>query len=71
MKKRSKVHLFLSILEGMLSGGYFYLGKRDKEPLSILTGCMWLACSFFHGLLSIQEDDNEDFIMFMEETEDD
>ena len=35
MKNRNPVYLFLSILEGMLSGGYFYLAKRSGTP------CTW------------------------------
>lgn len=68
MKKRGAVYLFLSILEGMLSGGYLYLAKRDKDPLDLLTGCTWLACSVFHGLIGIRED--EDDIIVLEEVED-
>ena len=31
MKKRNPVYLFISLLEGLLSGGYFYLAKRDRR----------------------------------------
>lgn len=64
MKKRNTVYLFLSILEGMLSGGYFYLAKREREPLNILTGCVWLVVSVFHGMLGIRE---EEHILLVEE----
>ena len=69
MKKRSGVYLFLSILEGMLSGGYFYLARREREPLNLLTGAVWLACSVFHGLLSLQEP--EDGVIFLTEDKED
>lgn len=68
MKKRGAVYLFLSILEGMLSGGYFYLAKKEKDPLNLLTASVWLACSVFHGLIGIRED--EDDIILLEEVED-
>ena len=58
MKKRNVVYLLLSILEGVLSGGYFYLAKREREPLHILTGCVWLAVSVFHGLLGVREEEH-------------
>jgi len=69
MKKRDAVYMFISILEGLLSGGYFYLAKKEREPLNILTGCVWLACSVFHGLLSLWEPEDDDTIL-LEETED-
>lgn len=56
MKNRNPVYLFISILEGMLSGGYFYLAKKERDPLHLLTGCVWLAVSVFHGMLSVRED---------------
>lgn len=64
MKKRNGVYLLLSVLEGMLSGGYFYLARKEKEPLHLLTGCVWLAVSIFHGLLGIRE---EEHILLVEE----
>jgi len=69
MKKRDPVYLFISILEGLLSGGYFYLAEKEKEPMNILAGCMWLICSIFHGMMSLRaaEDDNA---VLLEETED-
>ena len=51
-------------MEGVLSGGYFYLAKREREPLHILTGCVWLAVSVFHGLLGVRE---EEHILLVEE----
>ncbi len=60
MKKRDAVYMLISILEGLLSGGYFYLAKREREPLNILTGCVWLACSVFHGLLALREPEEDD-----------
>lgn len=69
MKKRDAVYMLISILEGLLSGGYFYLARREKEPLNILTGCVWLACSVFHGLLAIREPEDDNTIL-LEETED-
>lgn len=66
MKKHNTVYLILSILEGMLSGGYFYLAKREQDSLHLLTGCVWLACSVFHGLLGIREDE----IIVLEDTDD-
>jgi len=68
MKKRNAVYLFLSVLEGMLSGGYFYLAKREKEPLNLLTGCVWLAVSIFHGMIGLQEPE-EEFVL-VEEADD-
>lgn len=56
MKNRNPVYLFISILEGMLSGGYFYLAKKERDPLHLMTGCVWLAVSVFHGLLSVREE---------------
>ena len=35
MKNRNPVYLFLSILEGMLSGGYFYLAKKERAPCTL------------------------------------
>lgn len=64
MKDRNPVYLFLSILEGMLSGGYFYLAKKERDPLHLLTGCVWLAVSVFHGLLGVQK---EEHILLVEE----
>ena len=64
MKNRNPVYLFLSILEGMLSGGYFYLARKEREPLHLLTGCVWLAVSVFHGILGIRE---EEHILLVEE----
>lgn len=64
MKKRDPVYLLLSILEGMLSGGYFYLAQREKQPLHLLNACVWLALSVFHGILGVQE---EDHILTVEE----
>jgi len=69
MKKRDAVYMFISILEGLLSGGYFYLAKKEKEPLNILTGCVWMVCSIFHGMMSIWEPEDGDTIL-AEETED-
>ncbi len=69
MKKRDAVYMLISILEGLLSGGYFYLAKKEEEPLNILTGCVWLACSVFHGLISLREPEEDDTIL-LEETED-
>ena len=66
MKKHNAVYLFLSVLEGMLSGGYFYLAKREREPLHLLTGCMWLGISVFHGILGIRE---EEHILLVEEND--
>lgn len=60
IKMKKPVYLFISLLEGLLSGGYFYLAKRDREPLALLTGCIWLACSVVHGLLGVGEADDED-----------
>ena len=65
MKKRNGCYLFISVLEGMLSGGYFYLAKREKEPLNLMTGCLWLACSVLHGMMGIQEPE-EDVILWEE-----
>lgn len=68
MKIQNPVYLFLSILEGMLSGGYFYLAEKERDPLHLLTGCVWLAVSVFHGILGtrgekhtllVEEDDYE------------
>ena len=64
MKNRNPVYLFISILEGMLSGSCFYLAKKEREPLHLLTGCVWLAISVFHGLLSVQK---EEHILLVEE----
>lgn len=60
MKKRNPVYLFISLLEGLLSGACFYLAKRDREPLNLAAGCVWLACSVIHGLLGIKEPDAGD-----------
>ena len=64
MKNRNPVYLFLSILEGMLSGGYFYLAKKERDPLHLLTGCVWLAVSVFHGILGLRK---EEHILLVEE----
>ena len=64
MKKRNAVYLFISILEGMLSGGYFYLAKKEKDPLNLVTGCVWMAVSIFHEILGVQE---EDHVLLVEE----
>ncbi len=64
MKNRNPVYLFISILEGMLSGGYFYLARKEREPLHLLTGCVWLAVSVFHGILGTRE---EEHILLVEE----
>ena len=64
MRKKNCVYLLLSVLEGLLSGGYFYLAKRDREPLDLMTGCLWLAVSVFHGVLGIRE---EEHILLVEE----
>ena len=64
MKNRNPVYLFLSILEGMLSGVYFYLAKKERDPLHLLTGCVWLAVSVFHGLLGAEK---EEHILLVEE----
>jgi len=69
MKKCDAVYMLISILEGLLSGGYFYLAKKEKEPLNILTGCVWLACSVFHGMISLRAAEDDDTIL-LEETED-
>ena len=58
MKNRNPVYLFISILEGMLSGGYFYLAKKERDPLHVVTGCVWLAVSVLHGILGIREEDH-------------
>ena len=64
MKKRNVVNGFLALLEGLLSGGCFYLAKRDREPLNLAAGCIWLTLSVFHGLMSFWE---EDHILLVEE----
>ena len=64
MKKRNAVYLFIAVLEGLLSGGYVCLAKRDREPLHLLTGCMWLVLSAFHGLLGLRE---EEHVLLVEE----
>lgn len=64
MRKKNCVYLLLSVLEGLLSGGYFYLAKRDREPLDLMTGCLWLAVSVFHGILGVRE---EEHILLVEE----
>ena len=64
MKIRNPVYLFLSILEGMLSGGYFYLAKKERDPLHLATGCVWLAVSVFHGILGNRK---EEHILLVEE----
>ena len=56
MKNRNPVYLFISILEGMLSGSCFYLAKKEREPLHLVTGCVWLAVSVLHGILGIREE---------------
>ena len=56
MKNRNPVYMFLSILEGMLSGGYFYLAKKERAPLHLVTGCVWLAVSVLHGLIGVREE---------------
>ena len=58
MKRKNVLLLVLSVLEGMLSGVYFYLGQRDENPLDIFTGSLWLAMSFFHGLMSAEREDD-------------
>jgi len=63
MKKPDAVYMFMAILEGMLSGGYFYLAKREREPLNILTGSVWLACSVFHGLLSLRGSEKDTVLL--------
>jgi len=69
MKKFDAVYMFISVLEGLLSGGYFFLAKKEEEPLNILTGCVWLACSVFHGLLSLWGTEKEIVILEDEENE--
>ena len=64
MKNRNPVYLFLSILEGMLSGGYFYLTKKERDPLHLVTGCVWMAVSVLHGMIGIQK---EEHILLVEE----
>ena len=64
MKNRNPVYLFISILEGMLSGGYFYLAKKERDPLHLCSVCVWLAVSVFHGLLGVRE---EERILLVEE----
>ena len=58
MKNRYPFYLFISILECMLSGGYFYLAKKERDPLHLVTGCVWLAVSVLHGILGIREEDH-------------
>ncbi len=67
MKNRNPVYLFISILEGMLSGGYFYLAKKERDPLHLVTGCVWLAVSVLHGILGIREE--EEHILLVEEAD--
>ncbi len=69
MKKRDAVYMLISILEGFLSGGYFYLAKREKEPMNLLAGCMWLTCSVFHGMMSLRKPEEDDTVL-LEEMED-
>lgn len=64
MKNRNPVYLFLSILEGMLSGGYFFLAKKERDPLHLMTGCVWLAVSIVHGLKGLRK---EEHILLVEE----
>ncbi|WP_325201043.1 hypothetical protein [Oscillibacter sp.] len=64
MKNRNPVYLFISILEGMLSGGYFYLAKKERDPLHLVTGCVWLAVSILHGLTGVRE---EEHLLLVEE----
>lgn len=64
MKNRNPVYLFLSILEGMLSGGYFYLAKKERDPLHLVIGCVWMAVSVLHGIIGIQK---EEHILLVEE----
>lgn len=64
MKNRNPVYLFISILEGMLSGGYFYLAKKERDPLHLVTGCVWMAVSVLHGLMSVQ---GEEHVLMVEE----
>ena len=64
MKNRNPVYLFISILEGMLSGGYFYLAKKERDPLHLVTGCVWMAVSVLHGLMSTRE---EEHLLLVEE----
>ena len=66
MKKHDRVYLFLSILEGMLSGGYLYLARRDRRPANLFIGIVWMICSVGHGLLGtgnmeVEFLDSEDF----------
>ena len=64
MKNRNPVYLFISILEGMRSGSCFYLAKKEREPLHLVTGCVWLAVSVLHGILGIRE---KEHILLVEE----
>ena len=48
----------------MLSGGYFYLAKKERDPLHVVTGCVWMAVSVLHGLMSTRE---EDHLLLVEE----
>ena len=64
MKNRNLGYLFISILEGMVSGGYFYLAKKEKDPLHLVTGCVWMAVSVLHGLISVRE---EEHVLLVEE----
>lgn len=64
MKNRNPVYLFISILEGMLSGGYFYLAKKERDPLHLVTGCVWMAVSVLHGLIAVRE---EEHVLLVEE----
>ena len=64
MKNRNPVYLFISILEGMLSGGYFYLAKKERDPLNLVTGCVWMAVSVLHGLIAVRE---EEHVLLVEE----
>ena len=50
----------------MLSGGYFYLAKKERDPLHLVTGCVWLAVSVLHGILGIRE---EEHILLVEEAD--
>ena len=67
MKNRNPVYLFISILEGMLSGSCFYLAKKEREPLHLVTGCVWLAVSVLYGILGIREE--EEHILLVEEND--
>ena len=48
----------------LFRSGYFYLAKKERDPLHLVTGCVWLAVSVFHGLLGVRE---EERILLVEE----